>query len=115
MTAMASHQPPAAAAEKGAACRKTRRPECWSPLSARHHVRITAMATSTSSRIGRPSKGDRKVMYSRVPAEIAALVEAEAQEQALPYSDVIANALAAHFGRPPVAVPRHPDQLQMTA
>ena len=50
------------------------------------------------AKIGRPSKGDRTVMYCRVPTEVADLIKAEADGRALPYADVVAEILAAHYG-----------------
>lgn len=64
---------------------------------------------------GRPSKGDRKVMYSRVPRPIAELVEAEAERLDLAYSDVIANALAVYYGLPLVAPPKDENQMKLSA
>jgi hypothetical protein len=54
-------------------------------------------------------------MYSRVPRAIAEMVEAEAERLDLAYSDVIANALAAHYGLPPVATPPDQNQMRLTA
>ncbi len=49
-------------------------------------------------KIGRPSKGDRTVLWSRVPTEVADAVKAEAARRGLPYGDVAAEILSAHFG-----------------
>ena len=73
------------------------------------------MVKRTAPVTGRPSKGDRKVMYSRVPRVIAEKVEAEAERLDLAYSDVIANALARYFGLPPVATPPADNQMKLTA
>jgi hypothetical protein len=66
-------------------------------------------------RTGRPSKGDRRVLYSRVPREIADRVEADADRLQLGLSDIVANALAHYYGMPPVAAPRTEQQMQLTA
>ncbi len=73
------------------------------------------MATQ-SRRTGRPSKGDRRVLYSRVPREIANRVEADAERLQLGLSDIVANALAEYYGLPPVATPVVDDsQMKLTA
>ena len=59
--------------------------------------------TNRPARTGRPSKGDRVVIYSRAPREVAERIEREAAEAGLPMSDVVANILAAHFDLPRVA------------
>ena len=77
---------------------------------------MSAMTARPTSRIGRPSKGERKTRYSRIPVAIDGLVEAESRKSGLPISDVIANAVAQYFGQEPVAVPlADNDQMQMTA
>jgi hypothetical protein len=40
---------------------------------------------------GRPSKGDRTVLWSRVPTEVADAIKAEAARRGLPYGDVCAE------------------------
>jgi hypothetical protein len=64
---------------------------------------------------GRPSKGHRIVMLSRVSPTLADAVRAKAEQLDLSYSDVIANILADHFGHPPVATPQADDQMKLTA
>jgi len=59
--------------------------------------------TNRVSRTGRPSKGDRVVIYSRPSREVAERIEREAAATGLPMSDVVANILAEHFGLPRVA------------
>jgi hypothetical protein len=73
------------------------------------------MAKRRAPGAGRPSKGQRKVMATRVPLEIAELVTAEAERLDLAFSDVIANALAEHFGLPPVTSPAGEDQMKLIA
>ncbi len=73
------------------------------------------MIGMTRSRMGRPSKGDRRVLYSRPPAVVAERVEQEAARTGLPMSDVVANILAAHYGLPPVAEAPHADQQKLIA
>jgi len=64
---------------------------------------------------GRPHKGNRVPMMSRVSPAVADAVRDKAEELDLSYSDVIANILATHFGHPPVATPQADDQMKLTA
>lgn len=66
-------------------------------------------------RIGRPSKGDRRVRYFRLPVEIDELVVAEAERTGLPVSDVLAFAVATHFGRSMPPGSGEFEQLKVTA
>jgi hypothetical protein len=50
------------------------------------------------AKIGRPSKGDRTVLWSRVPTKVAEAIKAEAAQRGLPYGDVAAEILSAHYG-----------------
>jgi hypothetical protein len=47
---------------------------------------------------GRPSKGDRTVLWSRVPSEVGDAIRAEATRRGLPYGDVCAEILSAYYG-----------------
>jgi hypothetical protein len=58
-------------------------------------ARIDAMA---GSKIGRPSKGDRTVLYSRVPTNVVNRIKEEAARRGLPYADVVAEILCDHYG-----------------
>lgn len=53
---------------------------------------------STTSRGGRPSKGDRHTFVTRVPRAAADLVQAEADKLGLSYSEYIAYVLSTHHG-----------------
>ncbi len=64
---------------------------------------------------GRPSKGDRVIMTTRLPKPLADAVRQRAEEDDLSFSEVVANAVAASFGRPPVAMPEPGDQMRLTA
>ena len=64
---------------------------------------------------GRPSKGDRVIMTTRLPKPLADAVRQRAEEDDLSFSEVVANAVAASFGQPPVAVPGPSDQMRLTA
>ena len=47
---------------------------------------------------GRPSKGDRSVLWTRVPSEVGDAIRTEAARRGLPYGDVCAEILSAHYG-----------------
>ena len=47
---------------------------------------------------GRPSKGERSVLWTRVPADVGDAIRAEANRRGLPYGDVCAEILSAHYG-----------------
>ena len=64
---------------------------------------------------GRPSKGDRTVFTTRIPAQIAEALRAYADEADLSYSEAVANAVAEKFGFPPVASPPVADQQKLIA
>jgi len=76
---------------------------------------IARMPNRVSQGGGRPSKGERVRMLSRVPTPVAEAVRAEAERLNLGWSDVIANALADRYGLPQVAVPETNDQMRLTA
>ena len=54
---------------------------------------------------GRPSKGDRWLVYARLPRELADLFQAEADRLGLTYNDLLTNLAAEHYGHPPVQLP----------
>jgi hypothetical protein len=64
---------------------------------------------------GRKSKGPREVYATRVPPELGRHLREEAERLDLAYSEVLANVLAAHYGLPPVAMPRNEEQMKLTA
>jgi hypothetical protein len=47
---------------------------------------------------GRPSKGDRSFMYTRVPNEVAQAIRDQATRRGIAYGDVIAEMLCAAHG-----------------
>jgi len=51
------------------------------------------------SKIGRPSKGDRTVFYTRPPTAVVEQLKAEAARRGLPAADVAAEILCAHYGQ----------------
>lgn len=60
---------------------------------------MTARATTERiARGGRPSKGKRRPLMSRVPEELAEKVMEEAESSGLTYSDWIATVLAEKVG-----------------
>lgn len=66
--------------------------------------------------VGRPSKGARVVMTTRLPTDLAAAVRQRAEDNDSAFSDEIANAVAAYLGFPPVVDTTRRDQpLDMTA
>lgn len=54
--------------------------------------------SSPTSRVGRPSKGDRHTFVTRVPRAAADRVQAEADKLGLSYSEYIAYVLSAAHG-----------------
>ena len=81
-------------------------------LSASDPAKVALM----SGRIGRPSKGDRVVLYSRPHREVRAAVEASAAKAGYDaVSDYVAAVLANHEGLAELApVPaRHPEQKEL--
>ncbi len=89
------------------------RPES-SPLSASDSGGMVRM----ESRIGRPSKGDRVVLYSRPPRKLRESVEASAERAGFDsLSDYVVAILAVHEGLPDLAPPpaRHPQQEALIA
>ncbi len=66
---------------------------------------------------GRPSKGDRWLVYARLPRELANLFQAEADQLGLTYNDLLTNLAAEHYGRPPVQLPQRflEDELPLSA
>jgi hypothetical protein len=69
------------------------------------------------ARPGRPSKGDRTVLWSRVPTEVADAIKAEATRRGLPYGDVVAEILSGHYGvdYAPTRSSRIQEALELTA
>ena len=90
------------------------------PPTRRRCCRLSASTTASlatmSGRIGRPSKGDRVVLYSRPHRDVRAAVEASAAKAGYDaVSDYVAAVLATHEGLADLApVPtRHPDQKEL--
>jgi hypothetical protein len=69
------------------------------------------------AKIGRPSKGDRTVLYSRVPTSVVERIKSEAARRGLPYADVVAEILCDHYGEVYQVTRHNPDQeaLELTA
>lgn len=66
--------------------------------------------THPRSQGGRPSKGPRRYLSSRVPLDLAHAVIQKADEQDLHIGDYIGNLLAEAHGFPPVAAPKSKDE-----
>jgi hypothetical protein len=50
------------------------------------------------AKVGRPSKGDRRVLYTRAPIPVADEVRAEATRRGLTLADVVAEILCDRYG-----------------
>ena len=61
---------------------------------------VTHMARGPRSRGGRPDKGDRRQLASRMPVAVADAIEARADALGMYVSDYVAAVLAAHVGLP---------------
>ncbi len=72
-------------------------------------VRMPRRAPGGSRSVGRPSKGKRWAVITRLPVKLEPMVRGRAESEDLSYSEVIANAVAAYFDQSPVAEPRRPD------
>jgi hypothetical protein len=59
---------------------------------------------------GRPSKGDRTVLWARVPTDVADTIKADATRRGMPYGDVVAEILCAHHGKVYEHTATNPDQ-----
>lgn len=55
------------------------------------------------ARIGRPSKGDRDVLYTRVPRAVGDAIRALSDQTGMAISDVIAALAAESLGMPEMA------------
>jgi hypothetical protein len=87
-----------------------------SAVSATDAARVGRMQRG-APRGGRPSKGDRWLVYARLPRELADLFQAEADRLGLTYNDLLTNLTAEHYGRPPVQLPQisFAEELPLTA
>lgn len=67
------------------------------------------------AKIGRPSKGDRTVIYTRAPTTVIDKVKAEAARRGLPAADVVAEILCEHYGEdyPYSRIPRNQEALDL--
>ena len=63
---------------------------------------MVGMATETK-RGGRPSKGNRRLLGSRVPLGLADDVEQAAERLGMSISDYLADLIASAHGHPPVS------------
>ena len=74
------------------------------------------MARRRPAQGGRPSKGEREPVLTRLPRQLADRLRDEADDQGLTYSDWLGNLVAKHSGEPPLAVPPPPeDQIPLSA
>ena len=65
------------------------------------------------ARTGRPSKGDRDVLYTRVPRPVGDAIRALSDQTGMAISDVIAALAAKGLGMPELAPhPPHPYEQQ---
>ena len=64
---------------------------------------------------GRPSKGERDLLSTRLPVALAEAVRDEAERQGLSYSDYIGNLIAAKHGHPPLTQAADKNQMKLTA
>ena len=69
----------------------------------------------TMARMGRPSKGDRDVLYTRVPRPVGDAIRAMSDQTGMAISDVIAALAAESLGMPELAPhpPRTFDQQEL--
>lgn len=74
---------------------------------------MTARIATTGG--GRPHKGDRWLVSTRLPRELADELRGQAEREDLAYSDVLVNAVAAYYGRPTVIEPRASQQDRLIA
>jgi hypothetical protein len=58
---------------------------------------MTEQAHTPRNKGGRPSKGDREELKTRVPTPLARLVKADAKARGLRYTDHLAEILADHY------------------
>jgi len=65
---------------------------------------------------GRPSKGERWPVHTRLPQHVADLFKAEADRRDVAYSELLASLAAAHYGVPLKPTGREDDEgLLLTA
>ena len=59
---------------------------------------------------GRPSKGERRLIASRVPEQVADAIYNAADEQGITISEYVADLLSVAHGYPPTSKPAHKNQ-----
>lgn len=64
------------------------------------------MRSATGPRTGRPYKGDRWLVSSRLPLHLADRLRHQAEVEDIAYSDVVLNAVAAYYDEPRQVEPR---------
>lgn len=71
--------------------------------------------TAATHRRGRPSKGERRVMVTRVPTQLSDEVIAQAEARGLSWGEYIADILAEAHGYPrsSLATRRHQEELPL--
>ena len=88
------------------------RPEATSRKSRRVGLQVTSFLqdhrfNKAMARTGRPSKGDRDVLYTRVPRPVGDAIRAISDQTGMAISDVVAALAARSLGMPDLA-PRPP-------
>jgi predicted HicB family RNase H-like nuclease len=81
-------------------------------VSVTRGCRNTLMSTRRNPG-GRPSRGDRKLIGSRVASSVAAAVEGAAKKLGLSVNDYVGDLLAAELGFAPVSGDQHAGQLDL--
>lgn len=78
-------------------------------------VQRTRFALCHALGMPQPHKGDRVYTPARLHPELSALIRAQARERRVPVGDVVAEALAQHYGRADLApeLPRRPGQEEL--
>ncbi len=82
-------------------------------LRQRDAVAMTARVATTGG--GRPHKGDRWLVSTRLPRELADELRGQAEREDVAYSDVLVNAVAAYYGKPAIIEPRASQQDRLIA
>lgn len=70
------------------------------------------MRSATGPRTGRPHKGNRWLVSSRLPLELADKLRQQAEAEDIAYSDVVLNAVAAYYGEARQVQPRVSELVQ---
>lgn len=76
---------------------------------------MSGMAQPSTRRIGRPSKGERTRLVTRVPVELKAAVHRAAREHDMTENDYVSAILAAEIGLTDLVAPIQQEVLPQTA